>query len=284
MRRLFAVDEPPPFGTIFHPTDCSAESHGAFAHALRLAVAARAELVVMHVDTGDASRPLDGFPQVRPTLERWGLLPPGSTRDDVGRLGLRVRKVRTTGAPARALAQYVMRHPTDIIVLGTSQHEGLERWQHASVGEPIARSSRIPTLFVPAHGAGFVDAGTGRVRLRRVIVPAGDSASGERAGDLVVQVGRSLDVGILEVTMVHVGSGDVPLVRPLSIDGWSWRRQARDGALVTTILDARSEADAELIVMATHGHDSIGDKIWGSTTEQVVRGARCPVLAVPVFD
>ena len=284
MTRFLEVDEPPPFQTIFHPTDCSAESRGAFAHALRLAVAAKAELVVMHVDAGDTSGRVQEFPRVRPTLEQWGLLPPGSTKADVGRLGLLVKKVRSAGEPAAVLAQYVARHATDVIVLGTSQHEGLDRWRHTSVSEPIARRSRIPTLFVPAHCAGFVDAETGRVRLRRVVVPVGDSASGERAGDLVVQIGRSLGVGTLEVTMVHCGHDEFPPVRPRAVGGWTWRRLTRDGALVSTILDVRGEAEAELIVTATQGHDSLGDTIWGSTAEQVVRGARCPVMVAPILD
>jgi nucleotide-binding universal stress UspA family protein len=33
-----------------------------------------------------------------------------------------------------------------------------------------------------------------------------------------------------------------------------------------------------LIVMATRGHDSLGDHILGSNTERVVRHAPCPVM------
>jgi len=35
---------------------------------------------------------------------------------------------------------------------------------------------------------------------------------------------------------------------------------------------------ADLIVMATRGHDSVSDRILGSTTERTLRHAPCPVL------
>jgi nucleotide-binding universal stress UspA family protein len=34
--------------------------------------------------------------------------------------------------------------------------------------------------------------------------------------------------------------------------------------------------------MTTKGHDSVLDFLRGSTTERVLQGARCPLLAIPV--
>ena len=42
-------------------------------------------------------------------------------------------------------------------------------------------------------------------------------------------------------------------------------------------LVAREER-ADVIVMATRGHDSLADRVVGSNTERVVRHASCPVL------
>ncbi len=42
-----------------------------------------------------------------------------------------------------------------------------------------------------------------------------------------------------------------------------------------------SSADAHLIAMTTHGHDGFPDVLRGSVTDQVLRGAPCPLLAVP---
>ncbi len=37
-----------------------------------------------------------------------------------------------------------------------------------------------------------------------------------------------------------------------------------------------------LIVMVTQGHKSLIDVLRGSTTEQILRNAQCPVLAIPI--
>ena len=73
---------PPFIGTVVHPTDLSPASERAFAHALAIALVRRAHLIVLHV--GDDDRPdWREFPAVRATLERWGLLGPGSSRGAV---------------------------------------------------------------------------------------------------------------------------------------------------------------------------------------------------------
>jgi nucleotide-binding universal stress UspA family protein len=46
-------------------------------------------------------------------------------------------------------------------------------------------------------------------------------------------------------------------------------------------LAAGAEFDVDLIVMMTERHTSLFDLLCGSTTERVVRGARCPLLAIP---
>ena len=47
------------------------------------------------------------------------------------------------------------------------------------------------------------------------------------------------------------------------------------------ILDAASDQRVGLIAMATEGHRGFLDALRGSTTEQVLRRAACPVLAIP---
>jgi nucleotide-binding universal stress UspA family protein len=41
------------------------------------------------------------------------------------------------------------------------------------------------------------------------------------------------------------------------------------------------EVEAQMIVMATHGHSGIEHILLGSTTEAVLRHAKCPVLSIP---
>ena len=44
----------PPFQSIVHPTDFSLSNGAAFAHAVRLAIAARSALHILHVDEAGA--------------------------------------------------------------------------------------------------------------------------------------------------------------------------------------------------------------------------------------
>jgi universal stress protein A len=46
------------------------------------------------------------------------------------------------------------------------------------------------------------------------------------------------------------------------------------------IIDYAQTHQSDLIVMATHGHTGLDHLISGSTAEQVVRTAPCPVLSV----
>ena len=48
-----------------------------------------------------------------------------------------------------------------------------------------------------------------------------------------------------------------------------------------TIVQVAEEVAADLVVMATAGHEGFLDALRGSTTEQVLRQAKRAMLAVP---
>jgi len=50
---------------------------------------------------------------------------------------------------------------------------------------------------------------------------------------------------------------------------------------VRSVLDTARELSADVIVMVTEGRNGFLDALRGSTTEQILRGAKCPVMAVP---
>ena len=67
-------------------------------------------------------------------------------------------------------------------------------------------------------------------------------------------------------------------------DGWTWNSVARSGDIVGELANMASELPADLVVMATQGHKGFLDALRGSTTERVLHGARCPLLAVPMVQ
>ena len=101
---------------IFYPTDFSASSQTAFAHALKLAVGAKSILTIYHTDPGSRSNSWESFPHVREVLERWNLLPPHSPRQAVVELGLGVEKVAASHSDAvSSVLSFLNRHQHDLI-------------------------------------------------------------------------------------------------------------------------------------------------------------------------
>jgi universal stress protein A len=52
------------------------------------------------------------------------------------------------------------------------------------------------------------------------------------------------------------------------------------GAAWNAIVETARAERVDLIVMSTHGHDSLSDRLIGSHAERVVRHAPCPVLII----
>ena len=159
---------------IVHPTDLSPTSEAAFLHALKLGLAAKAHLSLVHLhDVRSKEEPhKDDFPRVRDTLIRWGLLSEGATRAEVGdKLGLYLSKgMYLAGDPEAALTRLLRRSNTEFMVLSTRGLRGLRRIFDRSFSEELTRHAQIPTLIVPQDAIGFVDI-DGGVRLANILAP-----------------------------------------------------------------------------------------------------------------
>lgn len=270
--------------SVFHPTDFSQGDQQAFHHALKIALCSHAELSLLHVGAAGEESDWSSFPGVRSTLTAWGVLPPGAGRLDVLKAGLRARKIqRTSQDPAAAIQEYVADAEPDLVVLSTHQRTGLSRWMSRAVAEPIARATPALTLFVPRRVLGFVGADTGRIHLQRVLVAVDRSPDPQRAIDAAAILARALSANDTHFVIFHAGpEEDMPLVKPPVEAAWTHERSAWNGPVVEHILDTAEANNVDLIVMAKRGDRGFLDALRGSTTERVVRGARCPVLVAPV--
>ncbi len=269
---------------ILHPSDLSQASEIAFAHALRISLATGGKFDILHVPASSRRPDWGEFPAVRGTLHRWGFLPEGSPSAAVADLGIDVEKIALgKGDTLESILRYVDSHRTDLIVLTTHQREGLLlRWWAGSLAEPLARKGGIPTLFVPHDCAGFVSFETGKVELERILVPMDHAPSPQAAVDAAAALAQAIGAVGAKFTLLHVGEDDgSPKVREREDVGSAWERVVREGAPVQAILACEREIQADLIAMTTRGHEDFLDALRGSTTERVLRGARCPVLAIP---
>jgi nucleotide-binding universal stress UspA family protein len=269
--------------SIFHPSDFSEASEVAFVHALKLALVAGAKLTMLHVDASRSAEWQD-FPGVRDTLERWGLIPKGSPKSVVGQLGITVTKVlRLRKDPVKTCLRFLKVNPTDLIVLAVRQHEGRMRWLGKSVGKPLARRAGQMTLFTPHGVEGFVSRQDGSVSLRNILIPVTIKPRPQPSVESAARLIRDLHLPAGMVTLLHVGpTAEMPSIELPKDTDWTWNRVAKLGEPVEVILQTATELRADLIIMTTDGPDGFLDALRGTTSEQVLRKARCSVANLPV--
>jgi nucleotide-binding universal stress UspA family protein len=276
-----------PLIRILHPSDFSKASRVAFAHALKIALLSKAELEIVHVESPKPGAADDiyrtDFPGVRTTLARWGILPKEANPEEIVKTGLRVKKILNSASdPLESMVRYCEDHPPDLLVLASHQRDGLARWMHNPVAEPLARRSRAMTLFVPADGNGFIAPANGAVTLRRILIPVDHRPDAQAAVEEAYLLAAGLGCRDVELKLLHVGRGRVmPTLYLPHHPGWKWHDRLVPGNALERILKEDVDWSPDLIVMATQGHLDFLDALRGSTTERVLRGARCPVLAVP---
>lgn len=264
--------------SIVHPTDLSPSSVGAFAHALRIALAAKCKLHVLHILQDHVGEGWE-HPHVRlqRQLMQWDLL---DKTDRLGaidsKLGISIDNVMLgrQEAPGDMIVHFLNRNACDLVVLSTHGRDGLDHWLHGSVAETVFRRSAVPTLFIPPSARGFVDQVTGDFRLRRALVPVDHSPVPYRAIEAARQFPQCLAGGDIAVHLLHIGRS-APL-----LDRLKNQVAFRHGNVVQSILDVATEYNVDFICMPTAGHHGVLDALRGSTTERVLRHAPCPLLAI----
>jgi nucleotide-binding universal stress UspA family protein len=290
--------------TILCPIDLSDVSRHALDHARALAHWYQAKITVLHV-SHPAVIPAIDFAVVsavpppvltedeRATARQQVLEFIGGERDDT-------RIVIESGEATRGILTAASTLPADLIVIGTHGIGGFEHLLLGSVTEKVLRRTACPVLTVPPRARS-----TSRLPFRRVLCPVDFSDSSLAALELALSLAREGDA---ELTILHVfeqSADEEPLAnRPIVAPeyrreleaeftarlhalvpqnvGDSCRLQARTGhgKAYREILGVATEDQADLIVMGVHGRNALDVMLFGSTTNQVVRRATCPVLTL----
>lgn len=206
------------------------------------------------------------------------------------------------GDPARVIQKVAESLPAGLIVMGTHGRAGFEHLILGSVTEKVLRRAPCPVLTIgkavePPLGALF-----------RRILCAADLTDGSRPTiEMAVALAQE---NMARVTFLHVveslpGEAGSQLSMPSPVGGmphtdlaeqarerlaWSVPESARESCDVSErvemgtawreILRAADDTKADLVVMGAHSHGLLGRMFLGSTSNQVVRQAPCPVLVV----
>jgi nucleotide-binding universal stress UspA family protein len=219
--------------------------------------------------------------------------PPGTRRASV---------VLREGPMVRGILEEARTLGADLIVMGTHGRGGFEHLVLGSVTEKVLRKASIPVLTVPPS----VTQVPATVQPFNAVLCAIDFSP---ASIRALRYAESLAAeGGKRLILVHVIDWvtDRPIPAGLGTEMLAAQRRQEDSALqelrsaVSTdvrawctceemtaigrpyeqILKVAEEQHADLIVLGVHGRHAIERALFGSTTNQIVRRAACPVLTV----
>lgn len=252
-----------------------------FVHALCLTCATKGELEIVDVRK---ERINQSGVSVRKTFEKWRKLPAGSKREDVGKMGIRIKKTITKGSIKKEIRKRLRESYHDILIIGTETRKGISYLFDQDLAEYLAQSFRQTTLYVPLKAKPFADSETGQVSLKKILLPIAEETSPEPPFEMLQRILKFFPETSPDVIGVHLGEY-FPYISGNFLKGLSWREITESpGNESISHLIARSAYNekVDLIIMSTNGRDTLPEKIMGSVTENVVRMAPCPVLAVAV--
>jgi nucleotide-binding universal stress UspA family protein len=282
---------------ILCPTDFSDFADRAFAVAVPVARWFHAAVTILHVRPPDVAG--GGAARERPGPRR----PPAACLQSYARrahnAGVGIETLLRDGDASREILACATRLASDLLVMGTHGRSGFERWVLGSVAEKVLRKSACPVLSVGAGTAADVHSWD------PILCAVDFSASSCRALDYALALTQAARVR-LEVLHVVEGMPPFPADVGPEIDVAAYRRwlideayraldalipeQARDavrvgenvtfGKAYAEILRVARDAESGLVVLGTRGRGAVDLALFGSTTNQVVRAAPCPVLSV----
>ena len=88
------------------------------------------------------------------------------------------------------------------------------------------------------------------------------------------------DAASLEASSREFGEEELQILRQSIQTEISCSTILKFGKAYREIVDVAKENGVDLIIISTHGYTGLSRALLGSTTEQVVRRAGCPVLVV----
>ena len=299
-----------PLRRILCPVDFSDASHHAVEHALALARWYGARVTALHVsyqaEERDVSLSGTGHASERPEVQR--LIEELAQAFGAGHgMGVGVDPFVRAGDPVGQILESAVTLSADLIVMGTHGSGGFEHLVLGSVAEKVLRKARCPVFTVPPKARA-----TSVLPFKRLLCGVDFSPS----SDLALQFAFSLaQQSQAELTLVHVLEWpwheppapvfeDLPYEQAVQLAAFRQQREqqamdrltalipdaVRDWCLPETqvahgkpyveMLRVAAACQADLIVLGVQGRHAFDLALLGSTTNQLVRQATCPVLTV----
>jgi nucleotide-binding universal stress UspA family protein len=295
---------------ILCPTDLSDVSMHAVEQAIAVARWYRARITAQHVYPPPFA-PIPGLPAPAERVSDAELervrLETARAFQGARDAGVEVDVAIDVGRPAAQILRRAAESGADLLVIGTHGASGVERLVLGSVSERVLRRATCPVLTVPPRGQATVSR-----PFTRVLCAVDFSEWSLAALEYAFSLAREAKA---ELTIVHVlewpwAEPPAPSFEALPPDQAAALREYRryceqramarleslveepaqvagpltirvsHGKPYVEILRAAEESQADLIVVGVHGRSALDLSFLGSTANQVVRRAQCPVLTL----
>ena len=296
---------------ILYPTDFSATAKQALNHALFLAEQFEVELHMLHaviLHEHDPRAPERRFPEPSDILHNLFEIADSEMAQIIEAnraktFTLKEAKVKGFSA-GQVILDYTREHDIDLVVMGTHGRRGPARMFLGSVAEEVVRQAECPVLTLRDRD----QAVTGEA-MERILVPVDFSQHSRAALSYAREIaavygGRLQLVHTIEEPVYpyfYAPAGGFSVAQQLeelrvktdeALDKlWSessgpevpYDKAVLTGRPALEITRFAEEQDSDMIVIATHGLTGLERLLVGSTAEQVVRLAPCPVFTVKSF-
>ncbi|WP_031482882.1 universal stress protein [Maridesulfovibrio frigidus] len=206
--------------------------------------------------------------------------------------------VLATGMPPREILREARNQDADLIVMGASSGDSAkyQRGYPGSTLQKVAKAARCPVLTVHRESASYwggfsnILFGTDFSKQATSAFKFALSTARELDCDLTLFhaldiSGKVLDQDQIEEKLIAARKRIRATYVPLMGDFKNFDIEVWEGAPYVEIVKLAREKQVDLIVMAHHAHELDAEKAKiGSTVEQVIVRANCPVVSVSKPD
>lgn len=274
---------------ILVPTDTSEASRIALDYARLFGRKFAAELVILYADP--LAYPIDALtgaplPSISSAEDHALLEKEVRSYADPSLEGERYRVVIIGGQPVPMILRHAQECSAGLIVMATHGLSGWRRTILGSVTEGVLHAAHCPVLSVSRTDRLPL---RGKPAITKIVCPINFT---DVARDALRNAAKLAEVFGSELLIVHVTEGDVApdnAVDEARVRSWiapeiqkscTYRELVLAGGPAERILDCVEDTGADLLVIGAQHRLLRDTTVIGTTTERLVRFARCPVLTV----
>jgi nucleotide-binding universal stress UspA family protein len=208
------------------------------------------------------------------------------------------------GRPSPEICATAHKLNADLIVLAARGRMGLKHLTLGSTAEKVVRHATCPVLVVRERANG---AGAEERALRKILVPVDFSDCAREGAKYALVFAARVGANLLLMHIVQPpdyiatealteSARSSPLVTAARLEaekklselvtslphaGVTVETEVAVGLASEKLAEATKRPDVDMLVTSTHGYTGLRHALIGSTAEQLLRLARCPVLVVP---